>query len=110
MDKIRTIEDVAKFHEWEKYHEIDHNGKRFAASLLIPQNNIVDSAENLYPLLADEDGFNNLYAIEDAMTLKLSRDYHVSREVMKHRLNHHPMKIFDRVDRSFIKKSLKLMP
>ena len=110
MDKIRNIEDVAQFHNWEKYHEIDHNGKRFAAELLIPKNNIINSAENLYPLFADEDGFNNLDAIRKAMTTKLSREYLVSREVMKHRLNHHPMKIFDRVDKSFVKKSLNLMP
>lgn len=106
IDEIDSEEKVGELLEWEGYHNMDYQAKRFGAALLKPPALITSSAERVYPELVKVAKFGDFDAVKDWLASILSKEFLVSQAAMTNRLSHsYPMGIYNRVDQSMMNKS-----
>ena len=106
IDELDSEEKVGELLEWDGYHNMDYQAKRFGAALLMPPALITSSAERIYPKLVKEAKFGDFDAVKAWLSSILSKEFLVSQPAMTNRLSHaYPMGIYNRVDQSMMNKS-----
>lgn len=95
----RTIEDACRVYvDLREHHEvIDRNARWFSSAVLMPRSNIEAAAARYYPAMVQAAGFSNPEAIVSTLTSKLAREFSVSCEAMRYRLQGFPCKVHDAV-------------
>ena len=106
IDEVDSEEKVGELLEWEGYHNMDYQAKRFGAAILMPPAHITRSAERIYPKLVEVAKFRDFDAVKDWLASTMSKEFQVSQQAMTNRLSHaYPMGIYNRVDQSMMDRS-----
>lgn len=109
---IEAIDSVATFRELHAhplYHQIERNAKRCAAALLMPGGAVADLAQTTYPQLVKVAGFGNPEIIQKYMASQLAKEFDVSAQTMRYRLQEWPMRISERIAEA-VKDRLTYLP
>ncbi len=75
----------------------------------MPSYLVIQDAREKYRLIVNEVGFGDAVAIKKYVAELLSREYQVSSEAMRYRLNEWPIKIMEKIDEA-VKEQLNFLP
>jgi len=101
-----TVEEVCGVYAslLEHHAGLDRNARWFASALLMPTGNIKSSAATNYQQMVHIAGFGDLGAIISALTGVMAKEFLVSREAMKYRLQNFPCKVYGAVQTAMAEK------
>jgi hypothetical protein len=74
-------------------HHMERNAKWFASVLLMPRELICEEADRIYRKLVAHVGYANTDAVMKKLTGLLAKQFGVSPQAMKHRLDNHPCEV-----------------
>ncbi len=100
LEEVKSFGDSAALQESNEYHRLDRNAKRFAAALLMPSTHLPSDANRLYKQLVRNAGYRDPIAVEKYLVDRLSRQYEVSAQAMRHRLGEWPINIMDKMKKA----------
>jgi hypothetical protein len=109
IDQVSTEEDFRTLQRHPDWQVVERNAKRFGASTLMPANEVIRSAERIYPELVRVAGFGDPDAILKHLSALLARQFQVSPESMRYRLREWPIHIERRV-RDGVDSGLDYLP
>ena len=101
IEKVDSFDDWSALQRHRLWRDVERNAKRFAAAILMPGGAVVRVAEEEYPRLLRAVGFTNVEAIEKYLVLQLAKRFDVSQQTMRYRLDEWPVRVLERMHKSF---------
>lgn len=97
IEQVEQPRDFLELQRHQLWYEMDRNAKRYAAAVLMPRQQVVAYAEELYPRLVAVAGFGHVQAVQNQLVARLATRFEVSRQTMEIRLREWPVQVTGRV-------------
>jgi Zn-dependent peptidase ImmA (M78 family) len=97
--EVQTVEQACEVQRalQADLHHMERNAKWFASALLMPRRLVREEAARLYGQLVAYVGYANADAVLKKLTGLLARQFRVSQQAMKYRLDDHPCRVTEAV-------------
>lgn len=99
-EAIRTPDQAAALMGSHVYDDMDHNARRFAAAVLMPPLALDRAARAIFPNALEIHGPKDPAAVTGTIADALARQFQVSRQSMRIRMQQWPSRLADRIHRA----------
>ncbi len=107
--QIKSFPEFLEVQRSPLYHRIERDARRFSAAIRMPYKNLVCAAEQLYPEIVDEHGYDHVWTVQKLLRNALAEKFCVPQVDMHSRLMQWPCHVYDRVSATVLCKLGKLL-
>ena len=109
LDQTDSSEDYLAIRNSPQWERIERDARRFAVSIMAPEEMVIQAAEEIYPGLVTQPGMQSPDAIQRLMRNCLAQAFSISTQQIHRRMVRWPCQIYARVEASLAIGSSQLV-